>query len=223
MSKTSRVFLLIVLLSPVWVSLVFILFSDKKSAEPVQNKQVTNSVAIPKFSTSSEAESIRNREFPLAGGINDPAVAPDTSVELINRGDIPETYAVGTSLTTKLGVHVETKFYNLGDRVTADYGYTFTNPSPKTNGTYADVKITLENTTKNNIQATFENIRLIDQNGREYLPSNQNITCGLVTQPISNFSIINTLLSPRVPCIVGLLFEVSTSSVSFHIKFETAN
>lgn len=185
------------------------LFQDKN---PIITRTVT---------TENVTETLRNRPFPLAGTGNDAGMETgDVDITPINRELLLETYSVGTSIITRHGVRVSTKYYNLGNQLMEGYGHTQYNPSPKTYGIYNEVKITLENTNKISSEIFMENIKLIDQEKREYLPREQTTECGLTKFNTTKIFSLEGSLEPNVPCTVGILFEVATSAESFLLQFD---
>lgn len=224
MSKLTRILLLLI----TCLILITILLSMQKRGVIIDKTTATSGVTDENqerpykdalVTKEQERDAIKNRPFPLAGMTGGQDDDTDT-IQPTNKEPALETYSVGTSLTTRHGVKVSTTFYNRGDRVTEGYGYSQSNPSPKTNGTYSDLKLSLENLNKTSFDVIIENIKLIDQEKREYFPIKQTRDCGFVNVDIKELDTINGPLNPSVPCIVNLLFEVSTSTNSFLVRFD---
>lgn len=138
----------------------------------------------------------------------------------IEKVENTKEYSLGKdTLTLSLGTDVSVIYYNLGSTVTNAYGFESYDPSSKTNGTYLDAQLRLENNQKFSINGILKQITLIDQEGRMYTPIKQTAGCDM--DDINYFfpDEITRKLNPGIPCKVGLLFEVSKTSTSFFLKF----
>ncbi len=86
-----------------------------------------------------------------------------------------------------------------------------------TEGGFMDVGLKLNNNDVNSAFSYIKNIKLTDQQGRNYFPVSMLNCNGLKGNLISENYIF---IKPDIPCTVHLLFEVSENSESFYLNFQ---
>lgn len=108
----------------------------------------------------------------------------------------------------------------LGRVVSNDFGYDSWDKK-ETSGSFSKVVLTLTN--KGNVSKAIEigNLRLRDQDGRNY-SVDRYFTCdrpytGSYSIPLYSYTWTTVTLKPNVPCRVSALFEVSKESQSFYM------
>jgi hypothetical protein len=206
-NKSKKLFILIT------IGIFIVTFLILKSQQAQQQTTTTSGEAANVIGQMKINE-IRNQPFPMAGDDNNER-------NNLDEPSISEKYSIGGALVTfNEGVRAKVTFYTRGDTLTRDYGYSPIFPSSKTNGTYIDARLNLENQTKEPLEIIAGDIKLIDQDNRQYFPVKQMKECGIQNDIPQEAGLIDQLLNPGVPCEIGLLFEVSTSTKTARIELQ---